>query len=638
MPASPRSPRRVSHRSDASHARSVTRFLPHALVLAGMVDLSFACLRPVWRLGDGILGGITDAWMNAFHLWWMRRAFLEQVNPFFTDYLHHPTGTSLLWHTLSPAKSAWGAILLRFTDAVTAYNIVVLCTFVATGFSTWLFLRYVCEKVSSRSWKTEAAAFAGAALFTFSPYLTSHALGHLNLISVEGIPLFLLFYFRFKETRQMRFAVAIGLTSLYVILCDYYSFYYLFLFVGFDVLFTLLSRGVNPLSFRIFRNPALRPAFAAVAVMVTAASPLLVPLLQTYMEGELLNPHHGDGDFYADALGLFVPHRLSFWLPFFPERLENTVMSFAGNAEENGFFLGWLTLLLSSFSVLQRLPFARWFAFLGATGAVLSLGPRLVIAGSTEHRVWIAALILAVLLAFFGRPRTRVMARTGVCALLLIAFVDFLRPFAVQGQDVTFEIPLPYLVFKNIFPLYGVGGMPVRFILFAYLGIAACFALSATFLTKGRRAASGIGILCAFTVIPLTEYFNQPLGIVPFAPRPAVMEEVLRNDSGVAVLTDDSFLSQLEILLHELPVDTARLSRLSSEQKKAHDRVRTFVASWRSDAPPPKGQTMEVLRSAGFKYFVTRTFNEREDRYLREVLDAELLEESHGIRVYRLYE
>ncbi|MGC8782022.1 MAG: hypothetical protein ACP5UQ_14265, partial [Anaerolineae bacterium] len=48
--------------------------------------------------GDGF-----DGWQNYWNLWWMKAALLEKHTwPFFTDLLYHPTGVSLLFHTLNP--------------------------------------------------------------------------------------------------------------------------------------------------------------------------------------------------------------------------------------------------------------------------------------------------------------------------------------------------------------------------------------------------------------------------------------------------------------------------------------------------------------------------------------------------------
>jgi len=57
------------------------------------------------------LAGYHDAWQFVWNLWWVKTAVLSGQNPLFTHLLHHPTGISLLFHTLTFVNTIPGIIL-----------------------------------------------------------------------------------------------------------------------------------------------------------------------------------------------------------------------------------------------------------------------------------------------------------------------------------------------------------------------------------------------------------------------------------------------------------------------------------------------------------------------------------------------
>src|SRR5262245_59086124 len=221
------------------------------------------------RIGDGVPGGLEDTWMNVWHLWWMRQALFERPqNPFFAPILHWPRGAELYWHSLAPAKTAWGALLLGFMRPETAYGALLAATFVVTGYTTWLLLRYLLVRGGFAEPIAAAAAFAGACAFNFSRYHLAHAHAHLNLVSLEGIPVYLLFFLRWLETGRRRDLAFLGLAALYTALCDYYYLLYLALFSAAWLLADRWRRGAL-LSPAALADPALRRgAAAALAALV----------------------------------------------------------------------------------------------------------------------------------------------------------------------------------------------------------------------------------------------------------------------------------------------------------------------------------------------------------------------------------
>jgi hypothetical protein len=123
---------------------------------------------------------------------------------------------------------------LPWLTPAAAYNLIILGTFIATGYASWLLCRSLTTQVTSSRLVADLAGFAGACVFAFSPYQLSQALGHLNLISLEGIPIFILAYIQYLRTNENRYALLLVGSMLYVSLCDYYYLVYLLTFLLFD--------------------------------------------------------------------------------------------------------------------------------------------------------------------------------------------------------------------------------------------------------------------------------------------------------------------------------------------------------------------------------------------------------------------
>src|SRR4029079_7097810 len=58
---------------------------------------------PLSHLNEGAVGGDTDGYNNIWNYYWLKTALVDlHQNPYYTDYIYYPTGTSLRYHTLNP--------------------------------------------------------------------------------------------------------------------------------------------------------------------------------------------------------------------------------------------------------------------------------------------------------------------------------------------------------------------------------------------------------------------------------------------------------------------------------------------------------------------------------------------------------
>ena len=136
------------------------------------------------------------------------------AHPWFTPYMSFPKGASLLGHTLSPFNGLLYTVFGHGITLVQAYNLIMVFSFVATGLTTFYLCRYLKCSV--------AGSLVGGFAFTFGSYHFLHARGHTNLVALEWVPVFIMFWIGFLERPAKGRAALAALALFAVTLCDYY--------------------------------------------------------------------------------------------------------------------------------------------------------------------------------------------------------------------------------------------------------------------------------------------------------------------------------------------------------------------------------------------------------------------------------
>lgn len=219
----------------------------------------------------GSVDHTNDPMQMMWFLKWVPWALLHGNNPFRTDALFYPDGVSLAWNTAVPTLGILAAPLTL--TAGPALSFVVLITLgppLMTLTNFWWLRRYV-----SRSWP----AAIGALLLAFSPYMSGHMLGHLNLVFTGLLPLGLILVedLLWRRPRsQMRTAVYLGLVTAAQLGI---SEELLLILVVLVVLVLLGSLCVQPALVWSVISDAWGAAVVAVVVTIGVASPLLVAQL-----------------------------------------------------------------------------------------------------------------------------------------------------------------------------------------------------------------------------------------------------------------------------------------------------------------------------------------------------------------------
>jgi hypothetical protein len=619
----------------------------HPLVLLAFSLLSAFHTWPLLsKLKGHVAGGREDVLMNMWHLWWMRQAaWVDPQNPFFSPMLHWPLGAELYWHTLSPAKTLWGVVLMPWMRVETAYNLVLFGTFVLTGYTAWLLLRYLLERAGFSPGLAAVAALAGACVFDFSRYHLSHAVAHLNLSSLEGLPLYLYFFLRWLDEGKRRWLAGLALAALYTLLCDYYYLLYIALFSFLWVVAERWRRGPL-LSLGTLKDPGVRRAGLAALAAGVACVPAVLPLLLHLFPAPLAI-HHGDSDYYSDLYSFFLPDTLSAWMEEMPRQAREFAQGvvrakMSSNAEEAGTFLGWLTPLLAAFALWRGVPEGRRWAGLGLGFAVLSMGTVLNIGLEDRHSPVVLLLVTTLVVgwspAWRGRPWHRdVVVLLGLCTLL-----SSLSPLTAFNQPLRVQVPMPYVVFKHVVPLFSRGGMPVRFELLTTLALGVLVAFAAAHLGRlasVRGAWAGLGVALAVAVVPNVEYRGKPLPMPALPALPPVFEEIRDAPMPAAVFTDH-VLGQWEQIFHGKPVSFARLSRLPvRESAMLEQRVFRALEGLHGVAgkvtAEEREQMRRFLKDNHYRWYVTHYHHPMRHRFVLEELGGELAHQDAYVTVYR---
>lgn len=356
----------LAHASTRSFADSLMLNKSRLFVPIGAYTLiSLAATWPLVTRLQGWVPGFGDWGQNMWALWWTREALLAlKQSPFFTPYLFHPTGVTLLFHPLDVTDGLLALPFYGIFGGDISYNFIVLLSFVLSGLGVY----YLALDLGQQ----RGAAFVAGLVFTLSPYhFLRLELGHLNLASMQWISFYLLFLFKFIRGGQLRFAF---LAILFMVLNALCSWYYV-------IACGLLSLAALTGGFKgSIRWPRLILRVALVLVLaVLALSPLLGPMFQFLNSTEWAGEHNPLRH-SVDVLSFWAPGPPSTWAA----RFEDVWISYAAQNREPGAsaYLGYSVLVLSLVGLGgQWRKEAWWWLIVGLGFAILALGPQLQVDG-----------------------------------------------------------------------------------------------------------------------------------------------------------------------------------------------------------------------------------------------------------------
>ncbi len=222
-------------------ARAAALYLALAVLLLAPLSLHPATRAP--DDGDALYSVWIAAW-GSRHLGLGYPGVLE-ANAFYP----HPSGLAYSEPLLGQALLGW-PLFVFFSDALVATNLLLILTLALSALAAHLLLRELTG--------SESAAVCGAVVYAFNAYSLSQ-LPRLQLVTLQWMPLALLFLLRFLARGRARDAALFG---LFGVLQGLSCFYYL--------LFLLTALGVIlPVwlwQSRSFRKPRVLATLATVAL------------------------------------------------------------------------------------------------------------------------------------------------------------------------------------------------------------------------------------------------------------------------------------------------------------------------------------------------------------------------------------
>ena len=456
-------------------------FREHFSVLAGYTLLTLLLTYPIiFQLSTHLPGDGGDSNIRVWNLWWIKKALVDlHTNPFWTDYVFYPEGVSLVFHNLGPFTGLLGAPLQALVGLPTANNLLILLSFVLSGYGAYLLTRYL---VANRP-----SAFLGGIIFTFCPYKFAHLLGHFNLVFTEWIPFYVLTLLRLTSYPR-REAIGPSLRCatclLLIAFCDFSYLIHALMFTALFVAYRMRIDGCRTYWGRDGRKLAISLGFFLIGfapVLLMAGIDLLGsgPAAAHGLSG---GRSGGATAFQADLLSFITPSPLH---PFLGPLVQPVASRFSGGPAEATVFAGYLPLVLGLIAATQLRLKEPWVRF------------------------W--------------------------CLVLMVFFILSLGPFPrVLGIGINF-IPLPYHLIMRT-PILNHLRVPSRFDIMVMLSLAVLSAFSCRrlfdwFASRAHRSVIFLGI----TLTILFEYLAIPFPTFG-ASTPAIYEQIAKEPGQFTVL------------------------------------------------------------------------------------------------------
>ncbi|MDP3941285.1 MAG: hypothetical protein Q8Q49_03150, partial [bacterium] len=380
---------------------------------------------------------------NIWNIWWVNLSVTKlHALPWFTNYIFYPSGVSLLGHTLNPFNGFMAIPLLKFFTLVQAYNLLVLFGFIATGIFTFYYALYIS--------KSYIGSLLSGAIFTFSSFHFSHAEGHMQLVSVEWLPLFIYSWHLFLNKLSLKYAFFSGITLFAVLLCDLYYFFYAVV-IGFIYLVWFLRSKNHPIRKKI--TLFLRNFGFFILIVLCTSGLIIVPFIMIASR-EGFQGAHESITFSLDLFSLFIPG--GHWR--FASITEAFWKKLPGNIQESSVSLPISVLFIVGYvwykirKIPEKKSPIKLFFFIFVLFLILAFGPMLQVNG---HDTGLLApyLIFDLLpvLNLSGVP-VRMMVVVHLFAALIFAQGFALLMTRVTPKRIAFAIFLSLLLFIELFP------------------------------------------------------------------------------------------------------------------------------------------------------------------------------------------
>lgn len=317
----------------------------------------------------------TDTASSAWALWWVKESVLRLQNPWFTETVFAPHGTSLAYYALAPLIGVvWMpvTILLGPPQAVNVLCVVLPILAAYAAYRLALTLAY-----------PRPVAVLTGAFFGFAPITLGRAAVHVMLAAgMVLMPVALLAAIRLRRRGRTRDALVLGAVLAAVVLTDLSIAPLVFALVGFYWLGVAITERRRP------TRTALRLALVCGAILVALTAPQLHATIVATRSGG----YDADPTVLARSYRTFGTDVLALIRPGPAIRLPAAVTAvlddlFAANLDVPA-TTGIAVFVLAVIGLVGhwRRRLARWSAGVWLVAAVFALGPRIAVGEHpTDH-------------------------------------------------------------------------------------------------------------------------------------------------------------------------------------------------------------------------------------------------------------
>lgn len=366
------------------------------LALAFYALLALLLTYPlVTQIADHVPGTATwslDEYGYVWNNWWFKYAVFDRgTNPFFTNFLFYPLGTSLVLYAYTLLHVLLALPLQFAFGLVPAVNATVLFSFVAAAFGMYIFLRYLL-RVSLRTWsdkygdrigplannpdlQTIASLLGGIGFAFTSNRFVYLSLGHYNIVASEWIPFYLLFLFKALLEGKRRNAVLAGMFAAFALYTESTD----------GVMIVLLTAVILVFEWRLLDFLVLKRTALIFVTLAVLFAPLLLPTLgEIFLSGYSLPGWGHSEKLLVDLGGFLTPTSLNPFDRHWESELDLVRQGISRFSDVNTFFVGYLTAFFALIGAIRFRRRAKLWAATVLIFAILCLGPLLHVNGVSE--------------------------------------------------------------------------------------------------------------------------------------------------------------------------------------------------------------------------------------------------------------
>lgn len=458
----------------------VQKLIPHLLSLFFFLFATVCITLPLLTSPTNRITGLGDELLVTWIMNWNFHALLTDPTMLFQANIFYPYQNTLAYSDLFLTGTLIGSIpYLFFQEPVIFFNANLVFSLLTLGFFTYLLTYYLT--------KHYFAAFISGVLMAFSTF-TLTKIAVLQLISIQWIPLSLLFFFMYIKEKKFRYFL---LTCLFFLIQTYNSFlpgYFLFFSSLLISLVFLLRKNA---SFSLFFNRN-----SIITGLITGL--LLLPIILPYYAVSREFQYTRD---IRDTIHFANRPEYTFY-PSEKTRLQDILLQTVYRQDTGPYkydgYLGFVFFLLLFFSIFYSLRkrkadnFFLAFGLIGLFSFILSLGPALQWGGKVIK-----------------------------------------EPFL---------IPLPYALFYYVIPGFNGLRNSGRWEMLTVFALSIIIGLSLAYILNRQRKLVQIGFTVVISVLILAEYpFPLPSKYVPRK------EEFPATYTYISSLPDDAAIIELPL-------------------------------------------------------------------------------------------